>query len=197
AHLRADRRRRGARRRAPRAPARGAVGDALARSATIAGARAPPTAEPCPARATRSARRRKLVRSPVPLCPTAPCNRSRAAGVSPPNRPRRRAGSCTTHPRGGDVGARAAGETRSAGPHQSRPVASSAHERHRVSGAHLMDLVQVRAVSEEILDEVEQAVVGKRDALELVFLGFLADGHVLLEDYPGLAKTLAARSFAQ
>jgi MoxR-like ATPase len=48
-----------------------------------------------------------------------------------------------------------------------------------------------------ILDEVERAVVGKRDALELVLLGVLADGHVLLEDYPGLAKTLTARSFAQ
>src|SRR5215213_2529517 len=48
-----------------------------------------------------------------------------------------------------------------------------------------------------ILGEVERAVVGKRDALELVLLGLLADGHVLLEDYPGLAKTLIARSFAQ
>jgi MoxR-like ATPase len=50
---------------------------------------------------------------------------------------------------------------------------------------------------ERILAEVERAVVGKRDALELVLLGFLADGHVLLEDFPGLAKTLIARSFAQ
>jgi MoxR-like ATPase len=48
-----------------------------------------------------------------------------------------------------------------------------------------------------ILDEVERAVVGKRDQLELILLGLLADGHVLLEDFPGLAKTLAARSFAQ
>jgi MoxR-like ATPase len=48
-----------------------------------------------------------------------------------------------------------------------------------------------------VLDEVERAVIGKRQALELVLLGFLADGHVLLEDYPGLAKTLIARSFAQ
>jgi len=48
-----------------------------------------------------------------------------------------------------------------------------------------------------ILDEVERAVVGKRDALELLLLGLLADGHVLIEDYPGLAKTLMARSFAQ
>jgi MoxR-like ATPase len=38
--------------------------------------------------------------------------------------------------------------------------------------------------------------VGKRDALELVLLGLLADGHVLIEDNPGLAKTLIARSFA-
>src|SRR5436309_601483 len=50
---------------------------------------------------------------------------------------------------------------------------------------------------ETILAEVERAVVGKRHALELVLLGFLADGHVLLEDFPGLAKTLIARSFAQ
>ena len=60
-----------------------------------------------------------------------------------------------------------------------------------------MDLSQVHALSNRVLDEVEKAVVGKREPLELVFLGFLADGHVLLEDYPGLAKTLAARSFAQ
>ena len=56
---------------------------------------------------------------------------------------------------------------------------------------------RVQATSAAILDEVERAVVGKREALELVLLGFLADGHVLLEDYPGLAKTLIARSFAQ
>ena len=60
-----------------------------------------------------------------------------------------------------------------------------------------MDLDNVRELSDRVLDGVEQAIVGKRDPLELVFLGFLADGHVLLEDYPGLAKTLAARSFAQ
>jgi MoxR-like ATPase len=51
--------------------------------------------------------------------------------------------------------------------------------------------------AEAVLAEVERAVVGKPDALELVLLGFLADGHVLIEDFPGLAKTLMARSFAQ
>ncbi len=60
-----------------------------------------------------------------------------------------------------------------------------------------MELEQVHELSGRVLDEVERAIVGKRESLELVFTGFLADGHVLLEDYPGLAKTLAARSFAQ
>ncbi len=58
-------------------------------------------------------------------------------------------------------------------------------------------LERVHELSGLVLDEVERAVVGKRKSLELVLLGFLADGHVLLEDFPGLAKTLAARSFAQ
>ena len=60
-----------------------------------------------------------------------------------------------------------------------------------------IDLEGVHELSDRVLDEVERAIVGKRDALEIVFMGFLADGHVLLEDFPGLAKTLAARSFAQ
>ena len=48
-----------------------------------------------------------------------------------------------------------------------------------------------------ILDELEKAVVGRRRTLELVLIGILAGGHVLLEDLPGLGKTLIARSFAQ
>jgi MoxR-like ATPase len=56
---------------------------------------------------------------------------------------------------------------------------------------------QARVLADRMLDEVEKAVVGKREALELVLLGLLADGHVLIEDNPGLAKTLVARSFAQ
>ena len=58
-----------------------------------------------------------------------------------------------------------------------------------------LDELASRAVP--ILDEIERVVVGKRSALELVLIGMLADGHILLEDYPGLAKTLIARSFAQ
>jgi MoxR-like ATPase len=48
-----------------------------------------------------------------------------------------------------------------------------------------------------VLDAVGTVVVGKRDALELVLAGVLAGGHVLLEDLPGLGKTLTARSLAQ
>jgi MoxR-like ATPase len=55
----------------------------------------------------------------------------------------------------------------------------------------------VRGVADRILEQVERAVVGKRDALELVLAAFIADGHVLLEDFPGVAKTLAAVSFAR
>jgi MoxR-like ATPase len=53
------------------------------------------------------------------------------------------------------------------------------------------------AMMAAILDELERAVVGKRDVLELVLLGLVADGHVLLDDLPGVAKTLSARSLAR
>jgi MoxR-like ATPase len=48
-----------------------------------------------------------------------------------------------------------------------------------------------------VLDEMERAVVGRRRSLELVLIGILAAGHILLEDLPGLGKTLIARSFAK
>ncbi|HEX4213935.1 MAG TPA: MoxR family ATPase [Candidatus Dormibacteraeota bacterium] len=57
--------------------------------------------------------------------------------------------------------------------------------------------VEVADLANRVLDEVSRAIVGKRSALELVLLGILGDGHVLIEDVPGLAKTLMARSFAQ
>ncbi len=60
----------------------------------------------------------------------------------------------------------------------------------------MLEVTRVKELAERILREVERAVVGKRDALELILLALLCDGHVLIEDYPGLAKTLAARSFA-
>ena len=60
-----------------------------------------------------------------------------------------------------------------------------------------IDIGTTSGLARDVLDEVNRAVVGKREALTLVLCGVLAGGHVLLEDLPGLGKTLAARSFAQ
>jgi MoxR-like ATPase len=57
--------------------------------------------------------------------------------------------------------------------------------------------VAVQELATGVVDAVEQAVIGKREAVELVLFALLADGHVLIEDLPGLGKTLIARSFAQ
>jgi MoxR-like ATPase len=57
-------------------------------------------------------------------------------------------------------------------------------------------VAETAATARAVLEEVGKAVVGKRDALALVLCAVLAKGHVLLEDFPGLGKTLAARSFA-
>ena len=56
--------------------------------------------------------------------------------------------------------------------------------------------VEVGELSDQIIAEIERAVIGKRTVLEMILLGLLSDGHVLIDDVPGLAKTLMARSFA-
>ncbi|MEN3010033.1 MAG: MoxR family ATPase [Candidatus Bipolaricaulaceae bacterium] len=56
---------------------------------------------------------------------------------------------------------------------------------------------EVKAKAEAVLAEVETVIVGKGEALRLILAAILAGGHVLIEDYPGLAKTLAARLLAQ
>jgi MoxR-like ATPase len=57
--------------------------------------------------------------------------------------------------------------------------------------------VAVQELATAVADAVEEAIIGKREAVELVLFALLADGHVLIEDLPGLGKTLLARSFAQ
>jgi MoxR-like ATPase len=57
--------------------------------------------------------------------------------------------------------------------------------------------VAVQELATAVVDAVEQAIIGKREAVEMVLFALLADGHVLIEDLPGLGKTLLARSFAQ
>ena len=54
----------------------------------------------------------------------------------------------------------------------------------------------IRPLAGALIDEVEKAVIGKREVVETVVMAMLADGHVLIEDLPGLAKTLLARSVA-
>ena len=94
-----------------------------------------------------------------------------------------------------EPGPRAATQPAGAGARAGRAPPNS-----REPGASVMATMTIEELNEQaerILAEVERAVVGKREALELVLLGILSDGHVLIEDFPGLAKTLIARSFAQ
>lgn len=60
----------------------------------------------------------------------------------------------------------------------------------------MLTIEQVTEASNAILSEVEKALIGKRGAIELALLAVLAHGHILIEDFPGLAKTLMARSLA-
>ena len=58
------------------------------------------------------------------------------------------------------------------------------------------ELTDVADLGNRVIKEVERGIVGKRPLLEKMMAAILAGGHVLLEDYPGLAKTLVAKSFA-
>ena len=60
----------------------------------------------------------------------------------------------------------------------------------------MTEIAQVSSLSRQVIAEVERAVVGKRALLEMMMASVLAGGHILLEDFPGLGKTLVARSFA-
>ncbi len=59
-----------------------------------------------------------------------------------------------------------------------------------------MSIPDVAELSNRVVKEVGRAIVGKNPLLEQIMAVILAGGHVLLEDYPGLAKTLIANSFA-
>jgi len=60
-----------------------------------------------------------------------------------------------------------------------------------------MNLETLAGRSREILTALSEVIVGKVEILERVLAGILANGHILIEDYPGLAKTLIAQLFAQ
>jgi MoxR-like ATPase len=56
---------------------------------------------------------------------------------------------------------------------------------------------QARDLAERIRESVRTAIVGRDEAVEQVLVGLIADGHLLIEDLPGLGKTLMAKSFAR
>jgi MoxR-like ATPase len=74
-------------------------------------------------------------------------------------------------------------------PVTSRPI--------EADGARSMTIEEVAITAEAVMTEIEMAVIGKREQLHLILMAFLANGHVLIDDVPGVAKTLIARSFAQ
>jgi len=59
-----------------------------------------------------------------------------------------------------------------------------------------MSVAEISNMCRKLIDEVGNVVVGKKNLLKFVVLGILADGHILFEDYPGLAKTLTAKTFS-
>ena len=59
-----------------------------------------------------------------------------------------------------------------------------------------MKVEEAGQVCQQVVNQVRKVIVGKEAVLEKVMLAVLANSHILFEDYPGLAKTLLARSFA-
>jgi MoxR-like ATPase len=55
---------------------------------------------------------------------------------------------------------------------------------------------QVKSFVDKVIENVERVIIGKREAIELVMVSMLCEGHVLLEDVPGSGKTMLARSVA-
>jgi len=112
-----------------------------------------------------------------------------------PRRPVRAGPPGASHPGGGPVGP--ADLTHRVSPLTGRAGAARLPAGAGVTTAPALTVAEASGLAARVLDQVQRAVVGKRRALELVLAGVLAGGHVLLEDFPGLGKTLAARSFAQ
>ncbi|NTW02722.1 MAG: MoxR family ATPase, partial [Oscillochloris sp.] len=55
----------------------------------------------------------------------------------------------------------------------------------------------VKQFAEQIFQNIEQVIIGKRNAVELLLVAMLCRGHVLLEDVPGTGKTVLAKSIAR
>jgi len=57
--------------------------------------------------------------------------------------------------------------------------------------------VDLKSFAEQITANIERVIVGKREAVRLIVVGLLAEGHMLIEDVPGVGKTMLARSLAR
>ena len=55
---------------------------------------------------------------------------------------------------------------------------------------------EIKPFAQKIIANVERVIIGKRDTLELLLVALLCEGHVLLEDVPGVGKTMLARALA-
>ncbi|MEN6549240.1 MAG: MoxR family ATPase, partial [Armatimonadia bacterium] len=64
-------------------------------------------------------------------------------------------------------------------------------------GSAAMDQVSFAATVNKLIDQIETVIVGKRSVVEMTVIGFLCGGHLLIEDIPGVGKTMLARSLAR
>jgi MoxR-like ATPase len=58
-------------------------------------------------------------------------------------------------------------------------------------------MTDVKAFGEKVIVNLEKVIIGKRQPIELIVIGLLCQGHVLIEDVPGVGKTILARSLAR
>ena len=58
-------------------------------------------------------------------------------------------------------------------------------------------MTEIQSFGERVIENLERVIVGKRDAVELIVIGLLCQGHILIEDVPGVGKTMLARSLAK
>lgn len=58
-------------------------------------------------------------------------------------------------------------------------------------------MIEIQSFGESVIKNLEKVIVGKRDAVELIVIGLLSQGHILIEDVPGVGKTMLARSLAR
>ena len=58
-------------------------------------------------------------------------------------------------------------------------------------------IVAAQKIAEKIADNVEKIIIGKEQAIELAIIGLISKGHLLIEDAPGVGKTMLARSLAK